>query len=351
MASYSSSTALHSPTDVPWWRSVQNRAAVELLSVVGLMEIALWGLGGPLRGVLRAVALVGAVAIIYRSHQRRRRIEATEVATRARTDFGSNAGAWMLSLGMTFGAAIALVLVTQIVRVEGERFRFFWIEKGMLGFCEWIAVKSAIIVGQQLALNLFLVPCFADLWRNRQAARLSAALVFGIIHLPSAGLVLLTSVAAYGWSWFYERTGRLTPIVISHLMLAILAHAAVPERLNCNMRVGASALKVMRRYNAVRQPEIIDIYRFVKSDHYYARCGGADRQYINHLYAELLRRPTPAKESDVAEWIAKLANHSRADVASDFLTCPEFQAIQDRHGLSEVRQALSLPTAHQPRYR
>ncbi len=308
--------------------------AIELALVIGLLEFALWA-DGPFLEVPRVLAVAVAVAIAWRAHRRR---QATQARRKA---YGRQGSDWMLCLGWSLAAALSLLLVASFARTEGERFRFFWMEKGAPGFSEWLLVKGAIVVLQQLALHMFLFPSFLDLFRHRWTARISAAAVFGLIHLPSPGLVVLTMAAACMWSWLWERTGRLTPLVVSHLMLAILAHAAVPERLNCNMRVGSRALEVARRYGEVQTSTLAESFRTIRSDHYYQVCGGRDREFIQCLYADVLLRGEPPKREDVDIWMAKLRNHSRADLAADFLTCPEFVDLRKRDELKHVQANLN----------
>ena len=69
---------------------------------------------------------------------------------------------------------------------------------------------------------------------------------FGGVHLPNPTLSLLTAVAAPIWCAIFVRTGRLAPLLASHLLLAILVRAACGDAI-FNMRVGASVLPLLPR--------------------------------------------------------------------------------------------------------
>jgi membrane protease YdiL (CAAX protease family) len=50
---------------------------------------------------------------------------------------------------------------------------------------------------------------------------LVVALLFGVFHLPWPDLILPTIVAGFVWSWCYLRVGRVWPIALSHVALAV----------------------------------------------------------------------------------------------------------------------------------
>ena len=58
------------------------------------------------------------------------------------------------------------------------------------------------------------------------------------------------------WIMLYSRSGRLAPLILSHMILATLAHGGLPERLTYDMRVGSSALADQERFTALNDPKV-----------------------------------------------------------------------------------------------
>ena len=47
------------------------------------------------------------------------------------------------------------------------------------------------------------------------------AVLFAVAHLPWPPLILPTPVVGFLWSWAYLRLGRVWPVALSHMVLAV----------------------------------------------------------------------------------------------------------------------------------
>jgi hypothetical protein len=307
-------------------------ATAELLAVVAILEIAMWELCGPFHVLFCTLAFPLAGILVWNSH-RRRRLAGREQPSTGPPARDTLARAWLKTLALTLVLALLIPLLASATRIVGERFRLFWLDKGSMGLVEYLAGKSVFIIVQQILLQYFLLPCSGEITARRRWGMFCAAAVFGLVHLPSLLLVGITMVAGYAWLWLFAGGRRILPLAASHLALALIAHAALPERLTLNMRVGAPALEVASRYRALDDPQTARLFRQYCSDDYYARSGGADGEFIAALYRDILLRRAPASDAEMAVWTNKLANHSRADIVAEFFGSREFAALADAgHG-------------------
>ncbi|HVR07979.1 MAG TPA: CPBP family intramembrane glutamic endopeptidase [Thermoanaerobaculia bacterium] len=72
----------------------------------------------------------------------------------------------------------------------------------------------------------------------RQAALITAAALFALVHLPNPLLTPVTFVAALGWCWVYDRHPNLLPIALSHAVASLALAAAFDPAITGGMRVG-----------------------------------------------------------------------------------------------------------------
>lgn len=295
-------------------------ALVELALVIGVLELGMWEVCGSLDLVFRVMSLPLVALVVWRSH--RRRAVAQTIGSFAARD--TLAQAWGKSASATAGLALLIPLLAIILRMEGDGFRWFWLEKGTRGLVSYLAEKGSFILVQQLLLNYFLGPCCDELWPSRQSARCVAALLFGLVHLPSFVLAGITTLAAYCWLALFARGRRIAPLALSHLALAIFAHAELPERFTLNMRVGAPAHQIVERYRAATKLPFAASFNVLCSDRYYAACGATGDGFIRGLYRDMLGRPQAATDDEVAAWRKKLAAHARTDVVIEFFNSREF---------------------------
>jgi membrane protease YdiL (CAAX protease family) len=317
------------------------RPLSELIVVVGLLEAELWFLRtqGPawLNVGVYALILVVAWASIERRRKARPSIPTPEVgASRAWGDV------------LAAGLALSAVLVVAAGRVgdASETFEFAFLDKPPAKLAAWLAGKFAAALLQQLALQKFLWPTWLEITRSRSTGAILAAVTFGLIHLPSLTLVAITTLAGLVWVTLYQRSGRIAPLVLSHMILATLAHGALPERLTYDMRVGSTATADMKRFEELSDPKIRLTNRRLKdhraslkrfaSDAYYQAEGGTMPGLIRGLYRDILGRP--ASDGDVTFWTGRPLANPRTDLVNILLASDEYAAIVEaRKAAAEER--------------
>jgi membrane protease YdiL (CAAX protease family) len=311
----------------------------ELLVVVGLLEAELWFLRANGPGWLNVIVYVTIVAVAWLSHERRRR--AGFVATFREV---GTLRAWIEVFAACAILSAILMFAARMVGDSSETFEFVFLDKPPGKLLQWVAGKFAAALAQQLALQLFLWPACFEITRGRTSGAVLAATIFGLIHLPSPSLVTITSLAGVVWIVLYQRSGRLAPLVVSHMILATLAHGALPERLTFDMRVGSTAVADFKRFEQLNDPRIRVINRRLKenrpslkhytSQTYYDAQGGTMPGLIRGLLRDILGKA--ATDSDVVFWMnCKLAN-PRVDIATILLASDEYaQILQARKALRE----------------
>jgi len=314
----------------------RSRPIAELVVVVGLLEAELWFLRANGPAWLNVVIYATIVAVAWLSHERRRR--AGFVATFR--EVGAPR-AWLEVFAACAVLSATLMLAARLVGDSNETFEFVFLDKPPDKLALWVFGKFAAALGQQLALQLFLWAACFEVTRGRASGAVLAATIFGLLHLPSPSLVAITSLAGVVWIILYQRSGRLAPLVVSHMILATLAHGALPERLTFDMRVGSTAMADTKRFEELNDPRIRVINRRLKenraslkhftSQTYFDAQGGTMPALIRGLLRDILGRN--ATEADVAYWMnCKLAN-PRVDIASILLASDEYaQILEARRG-------------------
>jgi membrane protease YdiL (CAAX protease family) len=306
------------------------RPALELLVVVGLLESELWFLRGSGPAWLNVIVYGVIVATLGLSFDRRRKLE-----------IGSNpvkvgvVRSWREVLVVSTVLSTILVIAAGFLGDSSETFEFVFLDKPPLKLAQWIVGKFGAALGQQLALQLFLWPVCFELTRNRAVGTLLAAAIFGLIHLPSLILVAITFIAGSAWIVLYQRTGRLAPLVLSHMILATLAHGGLPERLTYDMRVGQSATADRKRFEELNSPKYRLAIRRLKenranlkrftSQEYFESQGNTLPGFIRGLYLEILNRP--ASDADVAYWTNLKLPNPRVEIPTFFLSSDEYAQV------------------------
>ncbi len=321
----------------------RTRPLTEMVAVVGLLELELWHLRSEGPTWLNVIVYGAIVAVVAHSCRRRWRAgwkgEVAEVgAARAWLEVGAVA----LALSATLMGAAALV------GDSNETFEFFFLDKPPLKLANWLVGKFGAALIQQLALQLFLWPSCFELTRSKPVGMVLAASLFGIIHLPSPTLVAITTLAGVAWIALYRRTARLAPLVVSHMILAILAHGGLPERLTFDMRVGLTATADMKRFEDLNDPRNRLINRRLKRSKadlkyfatrgYYDAQGGDFPGFVRGLYRDILDRP--ATDGDVAYWLGRNLARPRDDIPSFFLGSDEYADVQARRATEGRERAV-----------
>jgi hypothetical protein len=242
---------------------------------------------------------------------------------------------WLEVLVVSAVMSALLVVAANFLGDASETFEFVFLDKPPLKMAQWLVGKFAAALGQQLALQLFLWPVCYELTRSKTGGTILAASIFGLIHLPSLTLVAITVIAGSAWIWLYQRTGRLAPLVLSHMILATLAHGGLPERLTYDMRVGQSATADLKRFAELSNPKYRVAIRRLKenrsdlkyytSAEYFQAQGDNLPGFIRGLYRDILNRPP--SETDVAYWINLRLPNPRVDIPTFFLSSDEYAAV------------------------
>ena len=319
------------------------RPLVELVAVVGLLEAELWYLRAKGPGWLNVLVYGSIVAILWFSHERRRkggRVSTFSVVGAVR--------AWVEVVATGLLLSATLMVAARLVGDANETFEFVFLDKPPMKLLSWLVGKFAAALGQQLALQMFLWPACFELTRSRLSGALLAATIFGLIHLPSPTLVAITTLAGAVWIYFYQRTGRLAPLILSHMILATLAHGGLPERLTYDMRVGLTAIADMKRFEELNDPRIRLINRRLKeqrsnlkyysSPQYYDSRGGDLPGFISGLFRDILGRE--ATEADIAFWAGRKLANPRSDLPSILLASDEYALILEARRASAGGQPL-----------
>ena len=315
------------------------RAVAELVVVVGLLEAELWSLRANGPAWLNVLVYSTIVVVAWLSRERRRRAGLVS----SFPEVGA-VRAWVEVILTCAGLCAVLAVSARLVGDGNETFEFVFLDKPPTKLVGWVLGKFAAALGQQLALQWFLWPCWFEITRGRTAGALFAATTFGLIHLPSPTLVAITTLAGLAWIFAYQRTGRLAPLVASHMILATLAHGALPERLTFDMRVGSTALADMKRFDDLNDPRIRRINRRLKenradlkwytSQPYYNAQGGTMPGFIRGLFRDILGRA--ATDSDVTFWTTRTLANPRVDIVNILLASDEYAAILEaRRSLRE----------------
>jgi membrane protease YdiL (CAAX protease family) len=285
-----------------------------LLLVFGLIEFDLWCGRALDQDWLRGATYLAIAGVIWQS---RRRQSVTE------TRRGSAYWALAVSLGATAMLAGMLAAAGWLLRESYEAPWLFLAHRPAAVICLWVLRKCVVVAAQQLVLQWFVWPSCREICTRRGIALTLTAGLFGLVHLPSLWLVGITVVAALIWVHLYERTGRIWPLIVSHFVLATLAHGVLPERLHYDMRVGSEAYEHLQRRRLAYSEETRTRLRVLTTDAYYQGHGGTAAGYVRALYVDVLQREPAAWEQ--ALWQRNLQRLSRAEAAEAMLTCSEAQ--------------------------
>ncbi len=151
--------------------------------------------------------------------------------------------AWISLGGFTLLATLLLWIICQCTGAfRGEEFVHIFDRSAD----SWLQTKLPTIVGQQIMLQLLLLPVLLRVCGRVAVAVFAAALIFSLLHFPNPILILLTFVAGVVWVGSYYHSRRLTPVVVSHCVLAMIAAGLCGEYI-LNMRVGPKCVQLFPR--------------------------------------------------------------------------------------------------------
>lgn len=303
--SHSTATILTRPADTTrrW------RVAILLAVVLGLVELDLWVLRALPSEILRGLNYSALVVAVWRLR--------AHAPPPARPILGATR-AWSDSTLVTLLFGSALVVAAWNVGPFHVSFG-----DSTTDCMRSIATKFVVVAAQQFALQSVLDAGVRQLLPSSTWSCLVAAALFGVTHLPNAPLVALTIVAGSAWIQLYRRGGRLAPLIASHFVLAVLAHAALPEEWIQDMRVGARFVEHVASRTIPHDSATKSLFEEVTSQEFYRNAGGTDSGFISALYREALGRSAAAEE--LTYWVGKFENHTRRDIARLVLASDEYR--------------------------
>lgn len=299
--------------------SDRTRSAIELVIFLVLAEIWLWSSASTTAYRVFAGAIIAIIVL-------RNVLRSNSDAWSAVRPLWSAPASWTVAVVVICVLVAGAIISAQLFYVEGEAWRLGRIERFFEA--KQLASKIIIIVVQQIALCLFLFPSLYRISGSRKVAFLATPIIFGILHLPSLFLVIVTAAMAVVWLFLFERSQRLLPLIVIHFVLAVVATAVFPERLTYNLAVGQNAVPTAQDYERLTKGVLAGKYDEWKSDKYYQKNGSADRAFIVALYRDVLRRG--ASESEINAFLLKLRQTNRAEVVSVFMTSKEFLELRCR---------------------
>ena len=80
---------------------------------------------------------------------------------------------------------------------------------------------------------------------GRQAGIGTAALLFGLVHMPNVFLTVMTTIGALIWCAIYDRYPNIVPLAISHALATLAILYAFDEAITGRLRIGASYLRLV----------------------------------------------------------------------------------------------------------
>lgn len=208
---------------------------LELVVVIGSVELLLFPLREQSLKFLIPVPLVLLLCVAWRSARRTAwtvRDGLIDVATGRRAWLGTG----LVSLA---GAIAFLALVQWLGLLPNGDSKVF--NRGLL---HWLGRKIPTVAIQQFGLQLFVLPVCLELFRRRSAAVMVAASIFALIHLPNLPVMGLTFVAGAVCCSLFLWHGRIAPLIVAHLALAVLASETAGHSLH-HMRVGTGCLELL----------------------------------------------------------------------------------------------------------
>ena len=290
-------------------------AAVEMGAAFVLFELDLWYFGGQPPGGPRIALLAALLAILGFSGLRR------SIWSGPR---GKLAGACVEALAWTAALGLALLVGSLALHRDYEGFAFGFLVVSPRRFPAWLGQKALEAGGQQLVLQGFIAPLSLVLVGRRRASAVLAAAIFGVLHLPSRTLAAVTAASAWVWIGLFRRRGFFGPLIVSHMLLATLAYAALPYRLSLRLRVGVCARDDWAHYAALEAPPAQAFLRELAAPGVVGRLWGGDAAAcVQELYRLIFGRP--ATPCEVRSGVSSLGHWSPGRLAAVLMNTDEYR--------------------------
>lgn len=188
----------------------------------------------------------------------------------------------------------------------------------------WFLGKIGTVFAQQVLLLLLVFPLCFQVTGSRWSAALIGSVLFGLMHGPNPFLAAASFLTGPVWFWLFLYSGRLLPLVASHLVLVILVRFALPSHVHLNLKTGAKALPMLRTSCWLYTHGFFPVLSQYGSKTYYDQQGGTDESFVSGLYRDLLCRKAKEREDENAWWRNLLISQSRTEVVIGFLTSREY---------------------------
>lgn len=207
----------------------RREATIELVLLLGVLNWVLWTdhrtvLPSWARTTSAAILAALLVVLVARSRPDRRSL-------------GLRPESWRAGLS-SLGLATSLAIL--FIWAAGSAF-------GTIGqvehFARWIARNWYLELGQQILLQIVLVPRL-EMILGRRGAVISwvAAAIFAMLHAPNLVLMALTFPAGWFWCEWYRRYSHLLAVFASHVLLGSAALYCLNGPYLGNLRVGIGYL-------------------------------------------------------------------------------------------------------------
>jgi len=207
--------------------SEQRRSRLSVLEVSAFVLLLLsyiWGWQGAFRGSL-AVIIAGGLGLIVVSnfviHRDRARALGLRVDNLPRSllEVGAVTAVLILLL-VGSGWALGTLHPVRPLTISRLPWLFFW------------------AFAQQYALQGFVFTRLREVTSGGQAAIISAAGLFALLHLPNPPLTAATLIMGYVWCSLFRRCPNLFTLALSHTILAIVLSHSLPRAWMHGMKVG-----------------------------------------------------------------------------------------------------------------
>ena len=295
----------------------RNRALIDLLVIGAAIYLHLWVLQP--RGMLGWSATLSLLVVLWASGTMLRLVPVRQVLFSKR---GRSLPAWGFAL-MVVAVQVGLIAVFAESRgVLESELGFATLGKAPTEVPAWLIGKLATVVAQQFSLYWLVFPLCFEISDSRPTTVVGGSLLFALAHAPNSFLMVAVVSVAPIWFLLFYRCGRLMPLVVSHLFLAVSVGVLLPSHIHLGMRAGATTAVHRERLEWLRQHDLWELVEKYSSPAYYDTRGGTDLGFVDGLFDDLLHRHAFDGEQEI--WVLALEHGTRRETVIYFLLSPEY---------------------------
>jgi len=185
----------------------------------------------------------------------------------------------------------------------------------------WVVEKSVTVIAQQVGLQLVLFPLCFQITGSKWSAAFTGSALFGLLHTPNPLLIISTFLVGPIWFWLFLYSGRLIPIVLSHIILASFLRFALPSHIHLGLRVGAQVLPKLQVVYWLDSHALWPDIKKYSSNEYFKKQGGTNKLFIHGCYRDILGQNE--SEAENLRILKKLRYRTRQETVIDFFIHPE----------------------------